>query len=239
MGSARVKTFSTMGTMEQSAEEKKFTVQSEIKIIESHNKKKEKKSWAFVVVVKWFSTLFMFSAILFCLVASKLSLVLISQRLNDYKKGDDSVAFLMLILIMMIPQFLAFFRSLASSAFSSKEYWPSKMAVFFWVYFFHLFFFVICSERWHDCDFFELLMHHFLIETQQYCFHMSICINLDRSFFYKVTSNVNFLEFPFVNTLFPCEHIFNVLDMAYLSSYLLIMTKIFRYSLTFAEIFTI
>ena len=59
MGSARVKTFSTMGTMEQSAEEKKFTVQSEIKVIESHNKNKEKKSWAFVVVVKWFSTLFM------------------------------------------------------------------------------------------------------------------------------------------------------------------------------------
>ena len=141
MGSARVKTFSTMGTMEQSAEEKKFTVQSAIKIIESHNKKKEKKSWAFVVVAKWFSTLFMFSAILFCLVASKLSLVLISQHLNDYKKGDDSVSFLMLLLIMMIPQFLAFFRSLASSAFSSKEYWPSKMAVFFWVCFFNLSFF--------------------------------------------------------------------------------------------------
>ena len=226
--------------MERSVQERKFTVQSEpkINIIESQSKKKEK-SWTFVVVVKWVSTLFMFSATLFCLVASKLSLVSISQRLNDDKKEDNHVAFVMLILIMMVPQVLAFFRSLASSAFSSKEYWPSKMAVFFWVYFFDLFFFVICSERWHDCDFFEHLMHHFLIETQQYCFHMSICINLDRSCFYKVTSNVIFLEFSFVNTLFPCEHIFNVLDMAYSSSYLLIMTKIFRYSLTFAEIFTI
>ena len=226
--------------MERSVQERKFTVQSEpkINIIESQSKKKEK-SWTFVVVVKWVSTLFMFSATLFCLVASKLSLVSISQRLNDDKKEDNHVAFVMLILIMMVPQVLAFFRSLASSAFSSKEYWPSKMAVFFWVYFFDLFFFVICSERWHDCDFFEHLMHHFLIETQQYCFHMSICINLDRSCFYKVTSNVIFLEFSFVNTLFPCEHIFNVLDMAYSSSYLLIMTKIFRYSLTFAEIFTV
>ena len=226
--------------MERSVQERKFTVQSEpkINIIESQSKKKEK-SWTFVVVVKWVSTLFMFSATLFCLVASKLSLVSISQRLNDDKKEDNHVAFVMLILIMMVPQVLAFFRSLASSAFSSKEYWPSKMAVFFWVYFFDLFFFVICSERWHDCDFFEHLMHHFLIETQQYCFHMSICINLDRTCFYKVTSNVIFLEFSFVNTLFPCEHIFNVLDMAYSSSYLLIMTKIFRYSLTFAEIFTI
>ena len=226
--------------MERSVQERKFTVQSEpkINIIESQSKKKEK-SWTFVVVVKWVSTLFMFSATLFCLVASKLSLVSISQRLNDDKKEDNHVAFVMLILIMMVPQVLAFFRSLASSAFSSKEYWPSKMAVFFWVYFFDLFFFVICSERWHDCDFFEHLMHHFLIETQQYCFHVSICINLDRSCFYKVTSNVIFLEFSFVNTLFPCEHIFNVLDMAYSSSYLLIMTKIFRYSLTFAEIFTV
>ena len=226
--------------MERSVQERKFTVQSEpkINIIESQSKKKEK-SWTFVVVVKWVSTLFMFSATLFCLVASKLSLVSISQRLNDDKKEDNHVAFVMLILIMMVPQVLAFFRSLASSAFSSKEYWPSKMAVFFWVYFFDLFFFVICSERWHDCDFFEHLMHHFLIETQQYCFHMSICINLDRSCFYKVTCNVIFLEFSFVNTLFPCEHIFNVLDMAYSSSYLLIMTKIFRYSLTFAEIFTV
>ena len=226
--------------MEKSVQERKFTVQSEpkINIIESQSKKKEK-SWTFVVVVKWVSTLFMFSATLFCLVASKLSLVSISQRLNDDKKEDNHVAFVMLILIMMVPQVLAFFRSLASSAFSSKEYWPSKMAVFFWVYFFDLFFFVICSERWHDCDFFEHLMHHFLIETQQYCFHMSICINLDRTCFYKVASNVIFLEFSFVNTLFPCEHIFNVLDMAYSSSYLLIMTKIFRYSLTFAEIFTV
>ena len=68
-----------MDTMEKSVQERKFTVQSEpkINIIESQSKKKEK-SWTFVVVVKWVSTLFMFSATLFCLVASKLSLVSIS-----------------------------------------------------------------------------------------------------------------------------------------------------------------
>ena len=130
-----------MDTMEKSVLERKFTVQSEpkINIIESQSKKKEK-SWAFVVVVKWVSTLFMFSATLFCLVASKLSLVSVSQRLNDDNATDNPVAFVMLILIMMIPQFLAFLRSLARSAFSSKEYWPSKTAVF-WVCFFNLSFF--------------------------------------------------------------------------------------------------
>ena len=87
-----------MDTMEKSVQERKFTVQSEpkINIIESQSKKKEK-SWTFVVVVKWVSTLFMFSATLFCLVASKLSLVSISQRLNDDKKEDNHVAFVMLI----------------------------------------------------------------------------------------------------------------------------------------------
>ena len=125
-----------MDIKEKSVQERKFTVQSEpkINIIEGQSKKKEK-SWTFVVAVKWVSTFFMFSATLFCLVASKLSLVSISQRLNDGNNKDNPVAFVMLMLIMMIPQFLGFLRSLASSAFSSKEYWPSKAAVF-WVCFF-------------------------------------------------------------------------------------------------------
>ena len=133
--------------MEKKVQEKRFTVQSEpkINIIEAQSRK-GKKSWACLVLFKWVFTLFMFSATLFCLLASKLSLVSISQRLNDGNNRDNPVAFVMLMLIMMIPQFLAFLRSLASSAFSSKEYWPSKMAVF-WVCFFNLSYLLLCVVR--------------------------------------------------------------------------------------------
>ena len=40
-----------------------------------------------------------------------------------------------------------------------------------------------------NCNFIELLLHHFFIITQRYCFQMSIFINLNQSYFYIFTSN--------------------------------------------------
>ena len=40
-----------------------------------------------------------------------------------------------------------------------------------------------------NCNFIELLLHHFFIIEHRYCFQMSIFINLNESYFYKFTSN--------------------------------------------------
>ncbi len=90
---------------------------------------------------------FMAISLLLLLVASKVSLVSIAQRINLSNKTKnfpkhsviacggkyvEETAFIMLVLIMMVPQFFCFLSAVSNSAFCSSEPWPSKQAAL-WV----------------------------------------------------------------------------------------------------------
>ena len=123
-----------------------FTVQQPSKLhqIET-SKKKNRGSSIFLSFVKCVLTGIILAGFLLSLVASKLSLVSIGQHINltnkTYKQLEkecgtknhascdktEETAFVMLILTMMIPQGLTFFRSLKNS-FSSEQPYPSRKA---------------------------------------------------------------------------------------------------------------
>ena len=113
-------------------------------------KRKKVKTTVSLSIIKWIFTVFLFFGTLVCLIGSKLSLVSLSQRLNKAKfsskqqdhpqqscKDDNctsETAFVMVILIMMIPHGITFIKVFFNSAFSNEEVWPKCSAVL-WVIF--------------------------------------------------------------------------------------------------------
>ena len=78
-----------------------------------------------------FVALFFWAALVASLTATKLTLVAIGQQFNVsctepscIIERENETPYIMMILIMMIPQFISFLRAVGNSAFSSKP-WPS------------------------------------------------------------------------------------------------------------------
>lgn len=128
----------TFREMDEEIPKEKFTVKklAKVDVIEDTQKEKKETTVA-LALVKWISTIIIFAAVLTCLVGSKLTLISISQNLNssDHEITDTSdlpdIAFVMIILIMVIPNVISFIRMLIISAFSSVDMWPSKKSFFF------------------------------------------------------------------------------------------------------------
>lgn len=131
-----------MATLNENSMEKpveRFTVRRPGKIEVIEEKQKDKKQTSVgLALVKWISTILMFLLTLSCLVASKITVISIAQTLNSSDKGEKrdtslnpDVAYVMIILIMLIPNFISFLRTFASSAFSITDMWPSKKSFFF------------------------------------------------------------------------------------------------------------
>eukprot|EP00794_Sanderia_malayensis_P016107 gene16107-17728_t len=128
-----------------------YTVKKPPKIekLEKRNTDMHESSWL-MSFIKCTVTIFMAVSLLLLLVASKLSFVSISQRItlanstkkavsNSHASCDGSTyveetAFIMLVLLMMIPQLFCFVRSVANSAFRSSEPWPSKKAALWGIF---------------------------------------------------------------------------------------------------------
>ena len=113
--------------------------QPKVDILEERKDKVHESSWV-LSVLKLVITGFMSVGLLVLVVASKLSIIAIGQQWSDKhcaKKDDNEKAFIMLILIMMIPQLFSLLKSVGNSAFCSSEPWPSKAAAF-WVRFLFL-----------------------------------------------------------------------------------------------------
>eukprot|EP00112_Aurelia_sp_Birch-Aquarium-sp1_P009840 Seg2134.2 transcript_id=Seg2134.2/GoldUCD/mRNA.D3Y31 product="Chitin synthase chs-2" protein_id=Seg2134.2/GoldUCD/D3Y31 len=113
--------------------------QPKVEILEARKDKVRESSWV-LSVLKLFITGFMSVGLLVLMVASKLSIIAIGQQWKgngrnctmkgDNKDGENERAFVMLILIMMIPQLFSLLKSVGNSAFCSSEPWPSKAAAF-------------------------------------------------------------------------------------------------------------
>ena len=115
--------------------------QPKVEILEERKDKVHESSWV-LSVLKLFITGFMSAGLLVLVVASKLSIIAIGQQWSEKdkdcnKKGDNEKIFIMLILIMMIPQLFSLLKSVGNSAFCTSEPWPSKAAAF-WVRFLFL-----------------------------------------------------------------------------------------------------
>ena len=91
-----------------------------------------------------FVAVFIAVALLLSLIATKLTVVAIGQQFNVsctepscIIERENETPYIMMILIMMIPQFISFISEVSKSAFS-KQPWPSKRAIL-WVSFYSFF----------------------------------------------------------------------------------------------------
>ena len=116
-----------------------FTVNlpSKAEQLEAQKAKVQESSWL-LSVFKILVTGFIAIALLLSLIATKLTIVSIGQQFNVsctepgcIIERENETPYIMMILIMMIPQFISFITAVGNSAFSSQP-WPSKHAIF-WV----------------------------------------------------------------------------------------------------------
>ena len=116
-----------------------FTVNkpSRAKQLEAQKSKVQEASW-FLSIVKLLVTGIIAIALLLSVVATKLTVVAIGQQFNVsctelecILQKENETPYIMMVLIMMVPQFISFIKAVGNSAFSTEP-WPSKQALF-WV----------------------------------------------------------------------------------------------------------
>ena len=100
-----------------------YTVQQTAKV--HREKEKDRRPPIFLSVVKWLVGFFLFFAVLTCLVASKVSLLSIAY----YKKEQRETSFIMIVLTLMIPEAVSFFKACWTSLFRSGHKWPRTRAI--------------------------------------------------------------------------------------------------------------
>ncbi|XP_078372643.1 structural maintenance of chromosomes protein 6-like [Oculina patagonica] len=93
---------------------------------------------AFLSVLKWMTAVFLFAVVVFCTVTSKISLLVIGQQFKSFNQTKTSVSkevsaetskqalILMLVLVLMIPQAVAFVYATWTSLRRKSRPWPTK-----------------------------------------------------------------------------------------------------------------
>lgn len=118
-----------------------YTVQQTAKV--HREKEKDRRPPIFLSVVKWLVGFFLFFTVLTCLVASKVSLLSIAY----YKKEQRETSFIMIVLTLMIPEAVSFFKACWTSLFRSGHKWPRTRAILVVsTYLFHILF-LLCGTN--------------------------------------------------------------------------------------------
>ena len=84
-------------------------------------------------VVKWTFGVFLFISVLTCLVASKISLLCIANVYKNSENGNDhtnrETVFIMVVLTLMLPEAVSFFKACWISLFRKSHRWPRAKAI--------------------------------------------------------------------------------------------------------------
>ena len=93
---------------------------------------------AFLSVLKWLTAVLMFSVVVFCVVASKISLLVLGQQFKDFNQTMTSAVreasaetskeafILMLVLVLMIPQVVSLVKATWTNLRRKSCPWPTK-----------------------------------------------------------------------------------------------------------------
>ena len=113
-----------------------YTVTQTAKI--HREKQQDSRSSVWLSVAKWIGGIFLFASVLTCLVASKISLLSMASfrwntNVTDTQKKDpkqnQETLFIMIVLLLMIPEGYSFLMACWTSLFSKNHKWPCKKAI--------------------------------------------------------------------------------------------------------------
>lgn len=120
-----------------------YTVHQTAKV--HREKEKDRRPPIYLSVVKWLVGIFLFFAVLTCLVASKVSLLSIAY----YKEKTAETSFIMIVLTLMIPEAVSFFRACWTSLFRPSHKWPRTRAILVVsTYLLHILFLLCGTNCW-------------------------------------------------------------------------------------------
>lgn len=106
----------------------KLTVDEESKV--DQLKKKEEGPSSFLPVAKCIVAAFISLVVLGCAVCSKISVIRVAESLKSESKGEENArVFILLSLILILPQFVAFIGSTWGSIRYHNRPWPTRSAV--------------------------------------------------------------------------------------------------------------
>lgn len=133
---------------------RKLAIQYETKIDRELNKNGRYKLRPSLrtVVLKWATTVALGLLILATVVFSKMSVISLSERMNDDNVTDTDVSklFVMLQLIGVVPHVICFIRALFKAAFRSDIPWPKRRALIAVGHFLHFLSFSITESHFSD-----------------------------------------------------------------------------------------
>ena len=96
---------------------------------------------AFLSVLKWLTAVLVFSVIVFCVVASKICLLVLGQQFKDFNQNMTSAlreasvetskqaSLLMLVLVLMIPQLVSLVYATWTNLRRKTRPWPTKQGL--------------------------------------------------------------------------------------------------------------
>ena len=122
---------------------RRFTVQrTESSISNVSSKNENSDGYAvFLCIIKWLVAVFLLIAVLYCVVASKICLLVLGQQFRKLNQRGESgsdktvterskqALFLMLLLALLIPQAVSFFYASWTSMRRKTCPWPSKQGL--------------------------------------------------------------------------------------------------------------
>ena len=88
----------------------------------------------FLCVLKWLTAVLVFSVVVFCVVASKICLLVLGQQFKDFnqtkttapKETSKQASILMLVLVLMIPQLVSLVYASWTNLRRKTRPWPTK-----------------------------------------------------------------------------------------------------------------
>ncbi len=122
---------------------KRYTVQRQDSSVSSQSSKigNDKVFDLFFCILKWFTAAFLFMAVLFCVVTSKICLLVLGQQfknvnqtkvnaIQEYSEETSKQALvLMLVLALIIPQAMSLIYASWTSLRRKSRPWPTKKAL--------------------------------------------------------------------------------------------------------------
>lgn len=115
-------------TAETAAQKIEYTVKQTAKI--HQEKPRDSRSSLWLSVVKCVFGSFLFVSVLACLVASKMSLLSIVSFHSNEAPAGRATLFIMVVLVLMIPEAFSFLKACWTSLFPKNHKWPCKKAIF-------------------------------------------------------------------------------------------------------------
>ena len=136
----RISSYENFAQSSADHNQKRYTVERPESSISNVSSRIEKGRFvdALLSVLKWLTAVLMFSVVVFCVVASKISLLVLGQQFKDFNQTMNSAVreassetskeafILMLVLVLMIPQVVSLVKATWTNLRRKSCPWPAK-----------------------------------------------------------------------------------------------------------------